>query len=549
MEPNPAAAPALPCEATVPALLRHLAARHGARELIVAEGRRLRYDEADERSARLARSLLAAGAGKGTRVALCFPNGPEWVVGWLAAARIGAIAVPVNTFFQAHELAWLLRHADVSILLTVARFLGHDYLAQLEEAAPELAGGRPEALRAPTLPHLRAVWSWGGAERRWAQAGERLAEGPDDPAVDDAFLRAVEAQVVPADPMLILYSSGSTADPKGAVHTQGSVLRHSHQLSVIRGVLPDDRIWTPMPFFWVGGMVFALLGAMHHGACVLADASFEPGRTLALLERERATTAIGWPHFGKALLEHPDFARSDLSALRAGNLPGLLPPEVCPADPELRPNGLGMTETCGPHTYTGEGPLPESLRNAFGTAIPGVEHRVVDPESGVRLGAGASGEICVRGASLMQGLYKLEREHVFDRDGFYHTGDLGRFTPEGVLYFEGRSGEMIKAGGANVTPGEVESVIAGFPEVKEAFVVGVPHARRGEDVAAAVVPEPGAAIGADEVRRRVKARLAAYKVPRHVVIADHDELPFTTTGKIDKRRLRVWLEARLGEMM
>lgn len=541
-----ASAPPLAFDATVPAMVRALAARHGARELIVADGVRLTYAEAEAGSARLARSLLAAGAGKGTRVALCFPNGPDWVLGWLAAARIGAIAVPVNTFAKARETAWLLRHSDVSIWMGAARCLGQDFLAQLEEAAPELARARPGRLRAPSLPYLRAVWAWGGADRPWAEPGERRAAGPDDACVDDALLRAVEAQVTPADPLWILYSSGSTGDPKGAVHTHGSVLRHAHRLSVVRGVRGDDRIWSPMPFFWVGGLVFALLGAMHHGACLLAEARFEPGRTLALLEQERATAAVGWPHFGRALLEHPDFPRRDLSSLRAGNLPGLLPPEVCPVDPELRPNGLGMTETCGPHTYTGEGPLPEALRGAFGPALPGVEHRLVDPDTGVPVEPGRSGEICVRGPSLMQGLYKLEREQVFDGDGFYHTGDVGRFSAEGVLYFEGRRGELIKSGGANVTPSEVEGVIGGFAEVKEAFVVGVPDPRRGESVAAAVVPEPGARITPDEVRARVKAQLAAYKVPRHVVIAAHDELPFLATGKIDKRRLRDWLEARLG---
>lgn len=540
------APPASDDAATVPAWLRGLAARHGPRELIVAEGRRLSYAEAEAASARLARGLLAAGAGKGTRVGLCFPNGPEWVVGWLAAARIGAIVVPINTFFQARELAWQLRHADVSILLTAARLLGNDYLARLEEAAPELANARAGALRLPSLPYLRAVYAWGGTDRPWARSGERLAEGPDDPAVDDAFLAAVEAQVAPADPMLILYSSGSTGDPKGAVHGHGSVLRHSLALARVRGVRPDDRIWSPMPFFWVGGLVFALLGAMHHGACLLAEERFDPGRTLAMLEAERATAAVGWPHFGKALIEHPDHPRRDLSALRAGNLPGLLPPEVCPADPELRPNGLGMTETCGPHTYTGERPMPEALRGAFGTAIGGYEHRIVDPDSGAVLERGASGEICVRGPALMQGLYKREREQVFDRDGFYHTGDLGRFTPDGMLYFEGRRGEMIKTGGANVTPSEVESVLAGLPEVREAFVVGVADARRGEAVAAVVVPEAGAVLEADAVRAHARAQLAAYKVPRHLVVAAHDELPFTATGKIDKRRLREWLEERLA---
>jgi acyl-CoA synthetase (AMP-forming)/AMP-acid ligase II len=529
-------------EPTVPATIRALAARHGRRELLVADGRRLTYAEADARSARLARSLLAAGAGKGSRVGLLFPNGVEWVLGWLAAARIGAVVVPLNTFFQARELGWVLRHADVSILLSAARFLAHDYLARLEEAAPGLAGGRAGALRTPALPSLRAVFAWGGV-RPWAGAGEALAEAPDDPALDDAFLRAVEAQVTPADPMLILYSSGSTADPKGAVHGHGNVLRHSHHLARIRGVRPDDRAWSPMPFFWVGGFVFALLGTLHAGACLLTEAVFDPGRTLALLEAERATAAVGWPHFGKALVEHPDFARRDLSSLRAGNIPQLLPPEVCPVDPELRPNGLGMTETCGPHTYTGEGALPESSRGAFGPAIPGLEHKVVDPDTGAVLGAGKVGEICVRGYSLMHGLHKLERDQVFDADGFYHTGDAGLFDEAGVLYFKGRLGEMIKSGGANVTPSEVESVLCSFPEVKEAFVVGVPDRERGEQVAAAVVLEPGASLAPDEIRARAKAQLAAYKVPRLVRLARHEELPFTDSGKIDKRRLRDLLRA------
>ena len=531
----------------VPAMIRALAARHGERELIVGDGRRLRYAEAEATSARMARALLAAGVGKGARVGICFPNGPEWVLAWLAAARIGAVVVPINTFFKARELGWILRHADVSVLLTASQLLGNDYLARLEEVAPELARAEAGRLRARALPYLRAVHAWGGANRPWVLAGEALADGPGDPAVDDGFLAAAEACVSPADPMVILYSSGSTADPKGAVHTHGAVIRHSHHLGRLRGVREDDRMWSPMPFFWVGGFVFALLGALHAGACLLCESQFEPGRTLAMLERERATAAVGWPHFGKALVEHPDFAARDLSSLRKGNIPKLLPPEVCPPDPELRPNGLGMTETCGPHTYTGEGALPESLRGAFGRAVAGVEHRVIDPDTSAPLGAGKSGEICVRGESLMQGLYKVEREQCFDRDGFYHTGDAGFFDANGILFFQGRLGDMIKSGGANVTPSEVESVLASLPEVKEAYVVGVADPQRGENVAAAVVLEPGAMLAADEVRARAKAQLAAYKVPRHVLVAAHDALPFTDSGKLDRRKLRKLLEERIAE--
>jgi acyl-CoA synthetase (AMP-forming)/AMP-acid ligase II len=528
---------------TLPSMIRTLAERHGDAELLVAGDRRLRYAEAEASSAHIARALLAAGVGKGTRMGVLMPNGPEWVLAWLAAARIGAIVVPINTFFKARELVWTLRHADVDTLLCVSRFQSHDYLERLEEAAPELATGHPGALRAPSLPYLRAVYAWGGT-RPWALPGEVLEAGPEDPAVDDALLRAVEACVTPADPMLILYSSGSTSDPKGAIHTHGTVIRHAYNLAALRDLKSDDRVWSPMPFFWVGGLVFALLGTLHAGACMLVEETFDPGRTLAFLERERATLAVGWPHFGQALVAHPDFGRRDLSSLRGGNIPKLLPADVCPPDPELRPNGLGMTETCGPHTYTGEGALPESLRGAFGTALEGVEHRVVDPESGED--TDGEGEICVRGYNLMQGLYKREREETFDRDGFYRTGDAGRFDANGVLFFTGRLGEMIKSAGANVTPSEVESVLAAFREVKEAYVVGVADPERGENVAAAVVLQPGASLDAEALRARVKGELAAYKVPRHVLVAEHHALPFTDTGKVDKRRLRSLLEERIA---
>jgi acyl-CoA synthetase (AMP-forming)/AMP-acid ligase II len=532
---------------TVPALIRSAAERFGERELCAGDGGRLTYAEADARSARMARALLEAGAGKGTRVGICFPNGPDWVLAWLAATRVGAVAVPLNTFFKARELGWMLRHADVAILLTAARLGANDYPERLEEFAPSLRASRAgSALRVPELPHLRRVYVSGGDARPWALRGETLADGPRDAALDDAFLRAVEAEVSAADPMIVLYSSGSTADPKGAIHGHGSVLRHSRALGALRGVRGDDRIWSPMPFFWVGGFVFSLLGGLHAGACLLTEEVFEPGRTLALLERERATAAVGWPHYGKALVEHPDFPKRDLSSLRAGNVPSLLPPNVCPVDPELRPNGLGMTETCGPHTYTGEGALPEERRGCFGAPIAGVEHKVVDPGSGRVLGPGETGEICVRGYSLMQGLVKRERAETFDADGWYHTGDAGFFSAEGLLWFKGRLGEMIKTAGANVTPSEVESLLAGFPEVKEAYVVGVADRERGENVAAAVVLEPGAALTADALRARAKRQLAAYKVPRHVLIAEHDALPFTDTGKIDKRRLRAALEARVA---
>lgn len=533
---------------TTPVFARHLARKFGDREVIVLDDRRLTYREADARSARLARGLLGQGVGKGTRVGVWMPNGPDWLVAWLGVTRIGGLFVPINTFYQTRELEWILRHADVEVLLTIPRFLSHDYLERLEGAVAGLADAGREPYRLASHPHLRAIHVFGPSDRAWSRDGHALLDpAAVDPALDDAFLAAVEGSVTPADPMAILYSSGSTADPKGAVHTHGTLIRHAYNLVSVRGLGAEDRVWSPMPFFWIGGFVFSLVGNMHVGATTLCEEVFDPGRTLAFLERERVTVALGWPHFGKALSEHPSFRERDLSSLRAGNVPDLLPESIVPRDPLLRPNALGMTETCGPHTWSEtQGRLPDSHRGSFGRAVDGVEHRVIDPETGRVLPPGEPGEICVRGYSLMQGLYKTERADVFEPDGFYRTGDGGFFAEDGTLYFQGRLGDMIKTGGANVTPSEVEQVLVAQPEVKEAYVVGVDDALRGQSVETAVVLEIGAEIEPEALRARVKQALSAYKVPRHVFVYASGTLPFTDSGKIDKRRLAAELAERLA---
>jgi acyl-CoA synthetase (AMP-forming)/AMP-acid ligase II len=533
---------------TLPALLRELVARFGPRPLCVLGDRRITYAEADALSARLAKGLLAQGVAKGARVAVLFPNGPDFIVAWLAASRIGAVVVPLNTFYKPRELGYVLRHADVHTLLTAPRLLGNDYLERLEAAAPSLTSQRERGrLFLPELPHLRAVFVFGETGgRAWAGTREDLEAAGAAAGLGDAFLASIEDEVAPADPAVLVYSSGSTADPKGALHSQGTLVRHSANLNQFRDLRGDDRIFSPMPFFWVGGLVFSLLSALQVGACLLCEEFFEPGATLALLERERATIAAGWPHYSKAMAEHPSFASRDLSSVRSGNLYALLPESERPRDPELRSNSLGMTETCGPHTIDRmDVELPEKLRGSFGHAVPGVEHKIVDPKTGAPLAPGESGEICVRGYSVMQGLHKQEREETFDRDGFYHTGDAGRFDAEGHLYFEARLGDLIKTAGANVAPREVEVLLEAMPEVSSAYVVGLADGVRGQKVAAALVLAPGASLDTETVRARLKEDLSAYKLPRHVFAVAKDELPFTDSGKIDKRKLGALLEAKL----
>jgi acyl-CoA synthetase (AMP-forming)/AMP-acid ligase II len=479
------------------------------------------------------------------------PNGPDWVLAWLAASRIGALVVPICTFYRAAELRWTLRHADIQVLLTSDHLLGDDYLARLEEAAPGLAdhGGAPLYLGA--LPYLRDIRVWGGGGPAWASPGraglEQLAA--ENPAIDGEFLRRAEACVTPADPAILIYTSGSTSDPKGAVHTHGGLVRHAHALNQRRGLRSDDRLYTPMPFFWVGGFHTGLLACMAVGACLLCDESFDAGRSLEILEREHATLVLGWPYHGKALAEHPSFADRDLSSLRPGARNALPPAHLPAVDPELRPNWLGMTETFGPHCAGAmDSILPEHQRGSFGMPLPGFEHRVVDPETGEILPVGSEGEICIRGGSLMQGLYKLEREETFDREGFYHTGDGGYFSPESHVFFTGRLGDTIKTAGANVTPREVELVLESLDEVKEAHVVGIPDSARGEIVVAAVVLKAERSAQPEDLRRYAKDALAAFKVPKHIFLCEKAELPETATGKIRKDRLRDQLAERVAAL-
>ncbi|MEE8508860.1 MAG: class I adenylate-forming enzyme family protein [Myxococcota bacterium] len=534
---------------TLPEFIRTRVQAFGDRPLIVLGDKRISYREADERSQLLARGLLASGTAKGTRIGLLAPNGPDWVVGFLAAARVGAVVVPMNTFYKPRELGWVMRNADVHTLLTVERLLSNDYLARLEACAPSLASQKAGSLIAPELPCLRHVYVWGKRGRSWTRPVRALEEAADaTPAIDRGFLAEVESCVTPADPMVTIYSSGSTADPKGAIHSHGGVIRHTFNLNSYRDIGAEDRAFSPMPFFWVGGFVFSFFAYMHAGALMLCEESFDAGRTLDFIERERATIVAGWPHYAKAMMEHPSFKERDLSSIRSGNLYDILPDEVRPKDPELRSNSLGMTETCGPHTIARmDVDLPESLRGSFGKSVPGLEHKIVDPQTGETLKAGELGEICVRGYSLMQGLHKLEREEVFDRDGFYHTGDAGSFDRDGHLFFKARLGDMIKTAGANVTPREVEVVMESLTEVRSAFVVGVPDPARGQNVAAAVVLKQGESASAESLGERLRAELSTYKIPRHFFFFTEDgELPFTDSGKIDKRALAALLTDRVA---
>lgn len=529
----------LPYEPTLVAMWEAVRSQHGGNDFIVSsvgDGtiERMTYAEADARSADMAAQLIAAGVTKGSRVGILAPNGPDFVVAFLATTRIGGVAVPINTFFQPPEIEWLVGDADLHTILATPTLLGKPTLERLCAAIPGLADAGSGPLQLPAAPHLRNVLPLGVTAEAWPSTWPQAAE--------PAMREAAEARVRPADDLVVIYTSGSTANPKGVIHVHGAAIRHSHFIASQHEWTPADRVYVPMAFFWVGGLVFGVLGPMQIGVTILTEHRFEPGDVLRMLERERATYATGFPHVGPALVNHPDFADTDLSSLREGYQQVLLAPERRAADPTLRVAQLGMTETCSSHTWwPPHEQLPEDKRGSLGVSAPGYEHKVVDDE-GNTVADGVVGEICVRGAALMRGIVGRLRGETLDADGWYHTGDSAHRDADGHLYFAGRTDDMIKTSGANVAPVEVEAVLSALPEVRIAYVVGVPDPAKGALVAAAVVLNEGASASAEDLTAACRSRLAAYKVPkRWEILADADSLPYTTTNKIDKRALAIQL--------
>jgi acyl-CoA synthetase (AMP-forming)/AMP-acid ligase II len=509
----------------MPTVVRRAAEEFGSADFIVMPDRRMSFRDAEAASRRLAKELLAAGVGKGTRVGIHLLTGPEWAVAWIALGRIGALAMPFSTIYRPAELQEAMRVGDVALLLAPQTMLGKDHESYLEEAIPGLATSSEAPLRRADVPYLRSVWLLGGSSRSWGRRFEISPEGADDPVdgIDDAFVREIEGKVTPADPLIAVFTSGTTAAPKAVVHSHGALLRKTAPIADagLDASFPG-RVLSFMPFFWIGGLQ-SVAGALQSGATILTVERLEPSAALELATRERATSVQGNPTVVQSLLGSPETLSKTLDSLRP------LHQRPWERDPNARgdtTNALGMTETIG-----------------VWASVDGFECRVVDPMTGHDVAEGEEGEFLVRGYGLMQGLYKLEREEVFSADGFYRTGDLGH-VEDGFVHFHGRLGDMIKTKGANVAPAEVEAVLDKLPGVRVSFVVGLPHHGDGEEVAAAVVAEPGQAVDVERLRAAARTLLSPYKVPTFVEILDDSEIAWLPSGKANRREISALLAER-----
>jgi len=474
-----------------------------------------------------AKRFIAAGVGKGTRVGFLCPNRLEWLPLAFGALRVGAVLVPFSTLWKRDEIAYGLLHGDVALLLTVPRFLKHEYVERLYEVVPELREATGP-LRARRAPALRRVLLLDGE----ARGAGRWDELPT--AIEDDFLDALERTVSPTDLATIFFTSGTTAQAKAVMHNHGAITTSARRIGECLGITPDDAWWGHMPLFWSGGFIMGALATLSGGGRVVLQETVEPGTALALLEAERCTVMAGW-HQAGPLLNHPDFPRRRL-ALKKGTYNALAPKLMGADHRTIGVYGMSETATCVTAARFDD---PEAVRTGtFGRPLAGMEVRIADPETGAALPQGESGEILVKGSTLMEGYYRVPRAATLNAEGFFRTGDRGSIDADGNLHFGGRIKDVIKTAGVNVAAVEVEETLARHPAVQAAHVVGVPDAVRGEHIVALVVLRPNRVAAVDDLRAFCRDALASYKVPRHVFVVREHEVPRTATGKVEKAALR-----------
>jgi fatty-acyl-CoA synthase len=525
--------------------------RCAERPFVITDARTWTYREVQDWSRLLARGLYDLGVRPGERVALVIDNRPEFVAVKLAIARLGAVAVPVNFAYRARELATVLTTAEAAVLISIAESIGVDHLADLDELVPGWEHGKTSA----ALPNLRQVLLVDAASRPGAPDLAALAERGGRVAED--VVRAMEREVDPDALCDVVFTSGTSGHPLGAMLTHDMVTRSAYGSAYHRAFEDQWRICFSLPMYHVFGYVEGLLAAMFAGGAVVPHQVFNPRSILTSIQNHRVSEVLFVPTMSVAVIEEAARHSYDTSSLQsvfsaAAAAPVRLWREL---GEHLQPRqvftGYGQTEVSAATTLTLPGDPLEIVAGTVGreklggsAAPPELDgtlarYRTVDPFTGDVLAAGEEGELSVHGPIVTRGyLNDPDRTAaLIDRQGWLRTGDLGRIRPDGYLELTGRSSELFKVGGELVAPMQVEQVLTAHPEVAQAYVAGVPDERLGEVGWAWVVRAEGSALDVAELLRYCRAELAAFKVPRSVVFLDADELPKTSTGKVQKYRL------------
>lgn len=512
------------------------------------------YQEYRERANAVAKGLLALGLQRGDHIAVWAANVPEWLLLEMAAAKAGLVLVTINPLLQKAEVEYILKQGDVQALFFMARVRSYDHLATVRSlVAP---GTRHGVVSSESLPMLRYVClismpPAGLLEQdgwRPALFSEVVVAGTQ---VSDAELAKRQATVTPLDPAMIMYTSGTTGSPKGAVLTHRGLINNARFMAHRERVNQADRYCTPMPFFHVGGCVCGILTALVAGCTLHPLISFDPLKLLEINSRERCTISGGVPTMLLAVLQHPNFDQYDLSSLKmilsgGASIPVALMEQVherIGADPWII---YAQTEASCTMTQTLPDDLFELKASTCGVPLPHTEVKIVDPATGQTVPCGERGEICTRGYLVMAGYYKMPEKTVetVDRDGWLHTGDLATMDAGGHVNIVGRVKEMVIRGGENLFPTEIEEFLIRHPKVADVQVVGVPDAFFGEELLALVMPMSGEALTEQELRDYCKGQISHQKIPRYIQFVD--SYPMTASGKVQKFVLRERAIKELG---
>lgn len=536
---------------TLGGFLREVCQHYGDSEALVfyaADGSVVRrsYAQVWGEAFAVARALVARGVTKETRVGLLATNRPEWISALFGISLAGATCVALSTFAKGAELEYQLRVADVSLLIFERAVLDRDFAAEIIEFCPELATAQ-DIVYSNRLPFLRRAvcigdsTALGGAVESWSELVDGNLKAPA------ALVEAISAEIAPSDRALVFFSSGSTAKPKGVVHTHRAATIQCWRWPRLFALGFDVRTWTANGFFWSGNFTQAIGATFSVGGCLILQRFFVPGEALRLMQAERVTLPVAWPHQWARLAEDAAFGEVDLSSLRyVGATSPLRNHPTVKSTWQEPMAAYGNTETLTLNAAHPSGTDPAFVEGNHGRPLPGNTFRIVDPISGEVLPRGEAGEITVKGPTLMVGYLRMAPDEVFDDEGFFRTGDGGFFDAEDRLHWQGRLNDIIKTGGANVSPLEVDAVLRECPGVKIAATVGVPHDTLGEMVVACVVPEQGATLDEPAVRAFVSQHLSSYKVPRRVLFVAESDFTLTSSNKVKTAPLRELAACRLA---
>ena len=530
---------------TIGDMFDRTATRYADNEALVSRHQNLRYTyrQLQREVDRAARALIALGVEKGQRVGIWAPNCAEWTITQFATSKLGAILVNINPSYRLNEVQYALRQSGCTWLVTAPGFKTSDYTGMIHELTPELAGSQPGALTSATFPNLRGVVRLGEEPSPGMLGWSALLALAERVGADELARRQRQQEF--DDPINIQFTSGTTGYPKGATLSHHNILNNGHFTTELLRFTDRDRLLIPVPLYHCFGMVMGNLGCVTHGATMIYPSDgFDATAVLEAAQAERATALYGVPTMFIAELNHPDFARYDLSTLRTGIMAG----SPCPVEVMKQVTSLmnmrdvaiayGMTETSPVSTQTRIGaPLAKQV-GTVGQVHPHVQIKIVDPQTGQVVPVGERGELCTRGYSVMLGYWDNDEATrvAIDPARWMHTGDLATMDDEGYLNIVGRIKDMIIRGGENVYPREIEEFLYSHPAVQDVQVIGVPDEKYGEEIMAWVKLREGQAATPEEIRDYCRGKIAHYKIPRHVRFVD--AFPMTVTGKVQKFLMR-----------